>query len=113
MAVTVQLDSVPGGDDLGDQRWAAGDLLAGEKEGRRRPRLAQDLKYPGRPLRVGAVIKGERDARLGGLAVRDTKQRPDAGNDRGKGGTPTRQHPHREAGGAERADQRLRERTAT
>ncbi len=68
--MAVQLDPVPGGDDLGRQRRTPLDLLAGEEEGRRGAVLAQRLQHGRRPLRVRAVVEGEGDAVRAGHRAR-------------------------------------------
>lgn len=62
MAMAMQLHPVTRGNDLGDQRRPALHLLAGEKEGRRSPALAQSLEHGRGSLRVRTIIKGEDNA---------------------------------------------------
>ena len=58
--MTVQLDPMSGGNDVGDERRPARHLLADEKEGGGRTPLAQDLEHPRGPLRMRAIVEGER-----------------------------------------------------
>jgi hypothetical protein len=102
VAVTVQLDPVPGGDDLGDQRRATLDLLADEEEGRSGAGLAEDLEHDRRALRMRTVVEAERDPVDPVLALHDPQPRPQAryqrsesrrGMHRGTGGNPGARQP--------------------
>ena len=64
MAIGVQGHGVAGGDDLGRQRRAPPDLLTDQEERRPGPLGGEDLEHRRRALRVGPIVKGERDSRL-------------------------------------------------
>ena len=81
--MTVQLDPMSGGDDVGDERRAARHLLADEEEGGGCTRLAQDLEHRRGPQRMRAVVEGERHTPGIGLPVKDSKRFPDSGRDGG------------------------------
>ena len=61
------------------------DLLAGEEEGRGGAGLAQDLEHERRPLRVRAVVEGDRDAVRPRLAQLDPERLAQARHDRCQG----------------------------
>ena len=106
VAVAVQLDPVPGGDDLGGQRRSPLDLLAGEEEGGDRAVLAQRLEHGGRPLRVRPVVEGEGDVLApGGKAHRDAERVAEPGHDRGEGGPGVEDRAGAGGGAEQRSDQ--------
>ena len=79
MAVAVQSDMVPGGEDLRGQPGVAPDLLADEEERRCAPRRREDLEHGRSPLRVGSVVERERVAGAASRAILDPRARRAAG----------------------------------
>jgi hypothetical protein len=97
VALAVHADLMTRRHDLGGERRAAGDLLAGEEEGRPRVRVAQQLEHRRRSLGVGAVIERERRAAGGVHPVAHPEQRAQSGEAPGERRRPVQGRPsHRE-----------------
>jgi len=74
MAIPMQADLVPGGDDLRRKVAMTLDLLADEEEGRGCLRPSKQIEDDWCGARIGAVVEGQRNSLLVRQATGDAKQ---------------------------------------